>query len=120
MPGYRSQRVNEEIRRELSDILRALKDPGIAEALPSIVRVEATRDLAHAKVFISFYGGDENTALCMEAIRRASGFMRHELAQRLDIRRVPQLLFKEDDSIAYAVEMSEKIDRIVEQDERKR
>lgn len=94
----------------------AVKDPGLA-GMVSVVRAEVTRDLAHAKLYISVYGEKAQLEQAIEALERANGFIRRELAQRLDLRRVPELHFVADDSIAYAVNMSQLIDQVVKNDE---
>lgn len=114
MPSFRTERINEEVRREVEHILKnSVKDPGLS-AMSSVVRAEVTRDLAHAKIYVSFLEDDkEKQQACMEALKRASGFIRRELAAHLNLRRVPDLKFVVDDSIAYAVSMSKKIDQVM-------
>ena len=115
MPSFRTQRINEEVRREIEAIIAtAVKDPGL-----SVVRAEVTRDLAHAKIYISVYGDKAQLDSAIEGLARANGFIRRELAQRLELRRVPELHFVADDSIAYAVNMSQLIDQVVNDDEKR-
>jgi ribosome-binding factor A len=119
MATVREQRINEEFRREIEDIIaHSLKDPGL-RAMMSVVRVEVSRDISHAKVYLSLMGSDEESGDSLEAIKRAGGFIRRELAKRSALRRVPNLVFVHDDSIAYAVEMSQKIAQVVQEDESK-
>ena len=119
MANIRSQRINEEFRREIEDILsHSMKDPGLA-SLASVVRVEVTRDLAYAKVYVSVMGTDKQRADSMQALERAAGYVRHELSSRVDLRRVPNLVFVSDDSIEYAVGMAQKIARVIQEDESK-
>lgn len=117
MPKLRGVRVNEEVRRQVGDIIQnQLKDPGIC-SMVSVLRAEVTSDLSVAKVYVSLYGDDAQKQQSMEALRRAAGFIRKELSQRLTIRRAPSLHFVEDDSIEYAVHISKLIDDVVKQDE---
>ena len=119
MPSFRAQRINEEVRREVENILTTeVKDPGLMGML-SVVRAEVTRDLAHTKLYISVYGDEAKSEDVLPALERANGFIRRELAQRLELRRVPELHFVADDSIAYAVNMSQLIDQVVKDDEKR-
>ena len=119
MPSFRTQRINEEVRREIEAIIAtAVKDPGLS-GMVSVVRAEVTRDLAHAKIYISVYGDKAQLYSAIEGLARANGFIRRELAQRLELRRVPELHFVADDSIAYAVNMSQLIDQVVNDDEKR-
>lgn len=119
MPSFRAQRINEEVRREVETIITtAVKDPGL-RGMVSVVRAEVTRDLAHAKIYISVYGEKAQMEDAIEGLARANGFIRRELAQRLELRRVPELHFVADDSIAYAVTMSQLIDQVVNEDEKR-
>ena len=82
MPSFRAQRINEEVRREVENILTTeVKDPGLMGML-SVVRAEVTRDLAHAKLYISVYGDEAKAEDVLPALERANGFIRRELAQR--------------------------------------
>ena len=118
MPSFRTQRINEEVRREIEAIIAtAVKDPGLS-GMVSVVRAEVTRDLAHAKIYISVYGDKAQLDSAIEGLARANGFIRRELAQRLELRRVPELHFVADDSIAYAVNMSQLIDQVVNDEKR--
>ncbi len=119
MANIRSQRINEEFRREIEDILsRSIKDPGLT-ALVSVLRVETTRDLSNAKVYVSIMGTEVEVQDSLKALHRAGGFIRRELASRITLRRVPNLVFVTDDSIAYAVDMAQKIAQVVKEDESK-
>ena len=102
MPTNRRQdQLGQVITRELSDLMRMrMKDPRIGFA--SITAVEVTKDLSYAKVFVSVMGTPEEQRETMRGLRHASGFLRHELAQRLTIRHVPELTFQLDESIARA------------------
>jgi ribosome-binding factor A len=119
MASVRSQRINEDFRCEIEDILsHSVNDPGLAP-LVSIVRVEVTRDLSTAKVYVTAMGSDKEREETMQALHRAGGYIRRELASRISLRRVPNLVFISDDSIAYAVNMAQKIAQVVKEDESK-
>jgi ribosome-binding factor A len=90
-------RVTEAIKRELSFILdRQVEDPRIG--MVTVTRVDLSDDLRHAKVYVSFLGGDEEKALGLKLLKKARGYLRSELAGRLDLRVVPELMFLIDES----------------------
>jgi ribosome-binding factor A len=99
MPNlHRQEKLGELIAAELSDLLRTrLKDPRVGFA--SITRVEVSGDLRHAKVFVSVMGNAEEQEDTMKGLKNAGGFLRHELASRLVLRYMPELVFKLDTSI---------------------
>ncbi|MBE3565612.1 MAG: 30S ribosome-binding factor RbfA [Thermogemmatispora sp.] len=112
MPNlYRQEKLGELIAEELSDLLRTrMKDPRIG--FVSITRVEVSGDLAHAKVYVSVLGSDEERRNTMAALKRATGFLRHELAGRLVLRHVPELVFKLDLSLEKGAQVMELIKQI--------
>lgn len=111
-------RVNEEIRKELSYILsNGLKDPRV-DTLLTVVRVETTSDLKHCKVFISSLKSKEEKQETIKGLKNAEGFIKRELARRINLRNTPQLNFVLDDSIEYSINMTNMLNRIhVEEDE---
>jgi ribosome-binding factor A len=100
MPSYkREDQLSGAITRELSDLMRTrMKDPRIGFA--SITGVELSHDLRYAKVYVSVMGSSEEQRETMRGLGSATGFLRHELAQRLTIRHVPEITFRLDESIA--------------------
>jgi len=112
MSYQRIDRISEEVKRELSDIIRnSVKDPRISPMF-SVVKVETTRDLRHAKVYVSILGAAEDKENTIEGLKRASGFIRKELGNRLDIRYIPELHFVLDSSIEYSIEISKKLEEL--------
>ena len=105
MPSHRIGRTTEDIKRELTAIFRELKDPRI-QGLISIVRVEVTSDLSFCTVYISAMEGLEQAKLALTGLKSASGFVRHELGSRLELRHVPALIFKATDAIEYSANIS--------------
>ena len=96
---HRQEQLGESIAHEMSDLIRTrMQDPRIGFA--SVTGVELSGDLRHAKVFVSVMGTPEEQKETMRALVHGTGFLRHELAQRLSIRYTPDLSFKLDDSIA--------------------
>ena len=105
-------RINEEVMRELSKIIRMeLKDPRI-HPMTSISGVEVAPDLKTCKAYISVLGDEKELADTMDGLNSASGFIRRCLAQSLNLRNTPEIRFIADQSIAYGIEMSKKIDAL--------
>ena len=105
MPSHRIGRTTEDILRELTAILRELKDPRV-QGLISIVRVDLTNDLSYCTVYISAMGGMEQAKTAVSGLKSASGHIRHELGSRLKLRHVPELIFKPTDSIEYGANIA--------------
>ena len=105
MGQYRKNRLAEEIKKELSDIIRTMKDPRLG--LLSIIKVEVDADLSNAKIYISHFGMAEEKDETMAALQRGSGYIRRELAKRLQTRTVPELVFVEDHSIEQGFRISQ-------------
>ena len=101
MPSHRSGRINEDVKRELTDILRTVKDPRVNGML-TVVRAEVSSDLSYATVRISAMEGMEQAKRSVKGLSAASGYIRHQLGQRLQLRKVPELRFVADDSIEYS------------------
>lgn len=103
----RNERINEEIHKELSQILRSeIKDPRI-DIMTSVVRTDTTRDLKYCKVYVSVLGSDEHKQEVKDALKAAAGFIRRELARRINLRITPELTFILDDSIEYSIHMAQ-------------
>lgn len=115
----RSDRVSEQIRRELADLLRFhLKDPRIAAKLTlvTVTDVEVTADYAHAKVFYTSMADKEANAVIDEGLKRSAGFLRRELGRRIRLHQIPDLHFVYDASIENGARLSQLIDEAVESD----
>ena len=105
-------RINEEVMRELSNIIRLeVKDPRISP-VTSVVSVEVAPDLKTCKAYISVLGDDEAVAKTIEGLKSSAGFIRRELAHRINLRNTPEITFVSDQSIAYAAKMSKLIDEV--------
>lgn len=104
----RSERVAAQLRRELAQLIQQeVKDPDVG--LISVSDVEVTRDLAHAKVFVTVFES-ERAAETLKALQRAAGYLRRRLSQEMRIRSVPELHFHHDAS----VETGQRMDRLIE------
>ncbi len=104
MASNRKGRINEELQRELSALIRTLKDPRVQQSMVSVTKVEATGDLRYAKVYISVLDKDKSKET-LKGLKSAGGFLRREIGSRLQLRYTPELVFEEDDSIAYGAKM---------------
>lgn len=106
MPGHKLGRVTEDVSRELSAILRELKDPRVTGCLLSVVRVEVTNDLSYCTAYISTVEGLDRSKEAAAGLKSAAGYIRRELGRRLKLRHVPELIFKPTDSIEYGASIS--------------
>lgn len=104
MSQNRIGRINEEIQRELSALIRTLKDPRVQDAMISITSVDTTGDLRYAKVFISVLE-KERARDVLKGLKSAGGYLRREIGARLQLRYTPELQFEEDDSIERGTKM---------------
>ncbi len=110
--AHRIERVNNLIRRELSELLqRQVKDPRLGSFV-TVTQVSASSDLRYAKVFVSSIHGVEDRQEMLSALSAASGFLRNELSRGLRLRRIPTLSFYWDDSIERGVRIIELIDQV--------
>ena len=116
--SVKNRKINDEVRRVLAQIISGgIKDPRVSP-MTSVLAVEVAPDLKTCKVWVSVYGDDQKKKDTMEGLNSASGFIRGELARKVNPRNTPQLQFILDDSIAYGVEMSRRIDEVLAEDQR--
>ena len=104
MSQNRIGRINEEIQRELSALIRTLKDPRVQNAMISITSVDTTGDLRYAKVFVSVLE-KEKARDVLKGLKSAGGYLRREIGAKLQLRYTPELQFEEDDSIERGTKM---------------
>ena len=104
MASNRIGRINEEIQKELANLIRNLKDPRVADTMISITHVETTPDLRYAKVYVSFLQEDK-AAGALKGLKSAGGYLRRELGSALNLRYTPELVWALDDSITYGAKM---------------
>jgi ribosome-binding factor A len=111
-------RINEEIKKELAQIVsHEIKDPRVSDSMISIVAVETTNDLKTAKVFISVLQDNKKEDV-INGLNAAQGFIRKEIARRVNLRNTPELLFKLDESIEYGMHMSKIIQEVMKDSEK--
>lgn len=109
MAKYRQNRINDAVALELAVILREVKDPRVADALITITSAEVTADLKYAKIYYSVLGMDDDKEQMKElarGLRSASGFIRGQLAKKLNLRATPELTFIADDSVKHGVKIA--------------
>ncbi|GHU97250.1 ribosome-binding factor A [Clostridia bacterium] len=107
----RIAKINGEILRELGALLPRLKDPRLNAGLLSITRVDTTRDMSFAKVYVSALGDGVDAKQLLKGLKSSAGFLRRELASALLLRQTPELLFELDDSIEHGVHILELLRR---------
>lgn len=111
--SIKNTRINMEVQRELSEIIRTeIKDPRVKGGMVTVVSVEVTPDLKYCKAYISVLGSDEAAQDALVGLKSAVGYIRRELAHRVNLRNTPELTFILDQSIAYGVNMSRLIDEV--------
>ncbi len=115
--SIKSDRINGEVLKELSQIIRSeVKDPRI-HPFTSVTAVEITPDLKYGKVYISVLGSDEEKKSTLEGLKSSTGFIRSRLAHTVNLRNTPELTFYLDESIEYGINMSKKISDVISADE---
>jgi len=114
--SIKNRRINDEVMRSLTEIIREVKDPRVS-VMTSVMSADVAPDLKTCKVRVSVFGDEEEGQRTMEGLKSAAGFIRSELARRVNLRNTPELKFVLDDSIAYGVDMGHKIDQIIEADQ---
>lgn len=107
----RIDKINEEVRRELSEIVRELKDARIP-LMTSVVTVNVTNDLRYAKAYISVMGDQETQKRAMEGLKSAAGFVRREIGKRMDLRYTPEFIFELDRSIEHGAHIDELLKKV--------
>ena len=104
MANYRRGRINDEMQKVLAEILREVKDPRVKDAFISITGADVTPDLKFAKVYYSAMRGDKKEVYL--GLKSSAGFIRRQVAQRMNLRATPEFTFVEDQSIAYGAHIS--------------
>ncbi len=115
MSFKRTDRISEEIKKELSSVIRELKDPRIP-MMTSVVKVDVTNDLRYAKAYISIMGNDEQKKEAIKGLTAAAGFVRREIGSRIKLRCVPEFSFTIDTSIEYGAHINQLLNDISSKD----
>lgn len=111
MPNYRIGRVSEDIRREITAIIRELKDPRVKDKMLTVVRVEVSSDASFAKVYVSDFKGIDGAKEAVKGLEVATGYIRREVGSRLHLRKTPELKFIADNSIEKGFELFGKLEK---------
>ena len=115
MANYRRGRINDEVRKALSEILREVKDPRVSSAFISITGADVTPDLKFAKIYYSLLGADGNAEKekkVADGLRSSNGYIRRELARAVDLRQTPELTFILDRSGANGAYISSLLHKV--------
>lgn len=110
MAGYRTDRIAEDIKREIVAMIRELKDPRVKDKMLTVVRVEVSSDCSYAKVYVSALEGLETAKEAVKGLVSATGRIRREVGARLHLRKTPELKFIADDSVEHGMEIFKKIE----------
>ena len=111
MASNKIQRINEDIQRELSSLLRNVKDPRLQQGMMSITGVDTTGDLRYSKIYISVLGSFDEKEL-KKGLKSASGYLRREIGSRLNLRYTPELIFELDPSIERGAHISKLLNEL--------
>ena len=111
MSFKRTDRISEEVKKELSSVIRELKDPRIP-MMTSVVKVDVTNDLRYAKAYISVMGTDEEKKDAIKGLTAAAGFVRREIGSRIKLRCVPEFSFVIDTTIEYGAHINQLLNDI--------
>lgn len=115
--SMKNTRINGEVQRVLAEVIRGeIKDPRISP-LTSVLAVEVAPDLKTCKAWISVYGGEQERVDTLTGLKSAEGYIKNQLAKRINLRNTPEIHFIVDESIAYGVRMSKLIDDVIRNDE---
>lgn len=114
MVKHRSGRINEEIKRELSDIIRnEIRDPRLT-AMVSVTNVDVTKDLRYAKVFVSVFGKEDEKKETLSALKSSTSFLRKEIGHRVNLRHTPEIIIELDNTIEHGMHINALLESIKE------
>lgn len=112
MPGHKSERTAEDIRREIIATMKEIKDPRVAGKMLTVVRVSVSSDCSYAKVYISDLQGIDSAKAAVKALNGAQGYFRHAIGRNLHLRKAPELKFIADDSIEHGMRIVRELNEL--------
>ena len=113
MPNFKNGRLSEDIKREISGLIREeIKDPRVSGGLISVVRTELSGDNSYCKVYISSIDGEEAAKTAVKGLESASGMMKRRISNALHLKKCPELKFIADNSIEHSAEIAEILEKI--------
>ncbi len=112
MPNFKNSRTAEDIKREITAILRDLKDPRIDKML-TVIRADLSGDMSFCKVYVSSFEGLERAKESVKGLKSAEGYIKRELFSRLKLRKAPSLVFIADNSTEISAEISKKLNDLL-------
>ncbi len=110
--SQRIDRISEEVWKAVSESIRNLKDPRTKKGLVSVTRCEVTGDLRYAKVYVSVLGSEDDAKDVMRGLCSAAGFLRRDVAAKVQLRYAPELIFQRDESITHGAHIAELLHKI--------
>lgn len=115
MAKNRIDKINDQLMREISGVIRELKDSRIP-LMTSVIKVNAASDLRYAKVYVSVMGDEETKKEALKGLKSAAGYIRRAVASRMEIRYTPELSFELDNSIEYGANINKILKSIAEEE----
>ena len=112
MANFNLKRLSEDIKREISAAVSGVKDPRVSKNFVTVTHVELTSDLSYCKVYITTLDGGETTKTAAEHLKKAEGFFKRRINERVKMRKLPQLIFVADNSMDYYEHISEVISKL--------
>ena len=116
MAKYRGGRINEEVKKEVSNIIQhEIKDPRMS-AMVSVTKVDVTKDLRYAKVYVSIFGNEETKNNTLAVLKNSSGFIRREIGHRRNLRYTPEIIIELDETIEHGMHIDALLAEIKERE----
>ena len=116
MAGHRIQRVSEDIRREITAVIRELKDPRVRECMLTVVRVDVSSDASFARVHVSALEGLDAAKRAVKGLESATGYIRKHVGENLGLRKTPEIKFIADNSGEYSMEISQILNKLKDEE----
>ncbi len=115
MPSHRAEHGAESVMREITAIIREMKDPRLSDGFISVFKISPSKDRSSYRVFISAMEGIEKAEMAAKCLQSAEGHIRGELGRRLRLRYIPRMVFQPTDALEYGINFSKRIDEIIKQ-----